>query len=122
MIDNIYYYSDIYINVISNSIDLSSEMLDTPKNCIVEFDCKRSATGEEYLGNISVSKYGDVCFPWKDVPGFFKVYDKGGNFGTRACRLVSGSPEADLYKVPWCYINKFETAPCNVPDCLKGIF
>ncbi|XP_056003285.1 uncharacterized protein LOC125661191 isoform X1 [Ostrea edulis] len=86
-------------------------------NCDIEdfdevADCKRTTTGWEYTGTISVTTSGRTCQDWgSQSPHSHGI---GTNLPENYCRNPDGEPS------PWCYTTdpnvRYEL--CDIPDCV----
>lgn len=81
---------------------------------LVEEECKRSKSGYEYTGKVSVTKSGKTCQAWNSQTphnhGFTSLQE---NY----CRTIDNEP------APWCYTmdpsKRWEL--CNIPYCGKRL-
>lgn len=80
----------------------------------VEEECKRSSSGYDYTGNVSITQSGRTCQTWNSqTPHPHPHTSLPENY----CR----NPDGEL--TPWCYTSdpnkRFEL--CNISDCGKNI-
>lgn len=77
---------------------------------LVEDECKRSSSGYDYTGKVSVTQSGRICQAWNSqTPHSHPRTSLPENY----CRNPDGEP------APWCYTTdpnkRFEI--CNIPYC-----
>ncbi|XP_052695909.1 plasminogen-like [Crassostrea angulata] len=78
---------------------------------LVEDECKRSSSGYDYTGKVSVTQSGRICQAWNSqTPHSHPRTSLPENY----CRNPDGEP------APWCYTTdpnkRFEI--CNIPYCV----
>ncbi|XP_061190290.1 uncharacterized protein LOC133198173 [Saccostrea echinata] len=82
------------------------------EDVLEEVDCKRTTTGWEYQGKISVTKSGRTCQAW--VSQTPHSHSLGTNLPENYCRNPDSEP------APWCYTidpdKRYEI--CEIPDCV----
>nr|XP_034318465.1 plasminogen-like [Crassostrea gigas] len=87
------------------------EICNIPYCGLVEEECKRSKSGYEYTGKVSVTKSGKTCQAWNSqTPHNHRFTSLQENY----CRTVDNEP------APWCYTmdpsKRWEL--CNIPYCV----
>ena len=78
-------------------------------------DCKRTTTGEEYLGHTSVARNGAHCLPWAMFTSsqlHYGTLEENINY----CRAATREPIDTSFSEPWCFT---QTGPelCNISYC-----
>ena len=72
-------------------------------------ECKLTMAGEEYRGHVAVTRSGQSCRKWEELP-------EDENY-CRGNPHPSASPQA-----PWCYVEGGEEGDweeCNIPLCKR---
>ena len=95
-------------------------MFNYKTKCISVFadhDCKRSAMGEYYKGNLAVSTTGKQCLPWESFltedDWMMKFPDTSHSELSNYCRNPDRKPLG-----PWCYVDPDgQWEYCNIPLC-----
>ena len=84
-----------------------------------EQQCRRSPTGDEYLGNLSRVKDSD-CEPWSSYSVLVNPYYLLGDNYCRNPMEFDGAHRKDKRPGPWCYTGKNGTlkqSTCDVRYC-----
>lgn len=81
---------------------------------LVEEECKRSSSGYNYTGKVSVTQSGRTCQAWNSqIPHSQNFTSLPENY----CSNPDGEP------APWCYTTDPEKRweICNIPYCSKRL-
>ncbi|VDI82640.1 apolipoprotein(a) [Mytilus galloprovincialis] len=88
----------------------------------VKSDCLLSATGKDYIGTLSKTKYGKTCQRWDSSSPHshtYHTYDNDENY----CRNTLGDEP-----LPWCYTTDpndrwdfCEIPHCHIQECVRSI-
>ena len=81
------------------------------------FYCRRTFSGEEYIGHIAIDYRGYPCKPWSETK--FK-YDRYFPYDGSAAAAKNYCRNPDQESMPWCYVeglSKKSYGPCHIPLC-----